>query len=44
MGYGVLFHFVHGAMLVFLGCGCGCMLGVFCVSLVDCLGLLLLGV
>ena len=31
VGLGVLFHFVHGVMLVFLGCGCGCMLGVFWV-------------
>ena len=35
VGCGRLFHFVHGVMLVFLGCGCGCMLGVFWVSLVG---------
>ena len=29
------FTFVHGAMLVFLGCGCGCMLSVFWVLQVS---------
>lgn len=34
VGLGVLFHFVYGAMLVFLGCGSGSMLSLLGLSLV----------